>query len=244
MRDFVRASSAEILKLKRTLALWLAVLTPGLIVVLQFAFVLRIPQSRLKKGIWPLLEQSLIMWAIFLLPLLACLLAALLNGLEHRDNNWKQLFALPVSRWSVYGAKVMAAHALVALGSLAVWAGLIATGYTLHLILPDVPFGPPPWWSLTKRLGLFLAAASALISIHVWVSARLKTFAVPLGLGVAAVLVSIVAANDRLMTWWPWMFPVNTTQPERSAAALILGIGGGIAITALGAWDMSRRDIL
>ncbi len=244
MRDFVRACSAEILKLKRTLALWLAVLTPGLIVVLQFAFVFRAPASRLRKGLWPIVENGLIMWAIFLLPLVACLLTALLNGLEHRDNNWKQLFAQPVSRAAVYGAKVVGAHVLVAVGSLALWAGLIANGYILHLMFPAVPFGPAPWMSMLKRLGLIFAASSALISIHVWVSARFKTFPVPLGAGIGAVLVSIIAANDRLMAYWPWMLPANTSQPERFTAALVLGIAGGIVIAAMGALDTMRRDIL
>ncbi len=244
MRDFVRACSAEILKLKRTVALWLAVLTPALIVVLQFAVVFRIPASRLKKGLWPVMEGGLMMWAIFLLPLLACLLTALLNGLEHRDNNWKQLFAQPVSRAAVYGAKVVSAHVLVAMGSLTLWAGLIASGYTLHLILPTILFGPAPWLPMLKRLGLIFVASSALISIHVWVSARFKTFPMPLGIGIGAVLISIVAANDKLMAYWPWMFPANTSQPGRFTAALVLGITGGLVIAAVGALDTMRRDIL
>lgn len=47
MRSFLRACSAEMLKMKRTLVLWLAVLTPLLVVVLQFVFLLRVPQARL-----------------------------------------------------------------------------------------------------------------------------------------------------------------------------------------------------
>jgi hypothetical protein len=244
MRDFLRACSAEILKLKRTLALWLALLTPMLIVVLQFAFVLRIPAARRTKGMWPLLEQGQLMWPIFLLPLSVCLLTALLNGLEHRENNWKHLFALPVPRWSVYAAKVVAAHVLLVLGSLAMFAGTLASGYILHWLLPKVPFGAPPWLEMLRRLGLFFVASGALVSIHVWVSARCKTFPLPLGVGLGAVLVSLIAANDKLMAYWPWMFPMNMLSAERWGTALALGLGGGLAIAVLGAWDTARRDIL
>jgi hypothetical protein len=244
MRDFMRASSAEILKLKRTLALWLALLTPMLIVVLQFAFVLRVPPARRAKGIWPLLEQGNLMWPVFLLPLTVCLLTALMNGVEHRENNWKHLFALPVSRWSVYAAKVVGAHVLLVVGSLAFFAGTLGAGYALHWLLPTVPFGPAPWPALLKKLALIFAGSGALISIHVWVSTRSKTFPLPLGLGVAAVLVSIIAANDSTMKYWPWMLPLNATMPERWALALTLGAGGGIVIGALGAWDTARRDVL
>jgi ABC-2 type transport system permease protein len=244
MRRFLRASSAEILKLKRTLALWLALLTPMLIVLLQFVFVLRVPASRRAKGIWVTMEQGNMMWPIFLLPLMACLLTALLNGLEHRENNWKHLFALPVPRWSVYAAKVVGAHVLVAIGSLALFAGTLGAGYALHAMLPNVPFGPAPWVTMLKRLALIFAASGALISIHVWVSARAKTFPLPLGLGVGAVLISLIAARDGAMKYWPWMFPVNTIDPGRWVAALVLGAGGGLLIAVLGAWDTSRRDIL
>lgn len=184
------------------------------------------------------------LWAIFLLPLVACLLTALLNGIEHRDGNWKQIFSRPVSRAAVYSAKAVASHVLLALGSVSVYAGLIAAGYIGHMLLPKVPFGPAPWLLLFQKLGLVYVASSALIAIHLWVGARVKTFALPLGLGVCAVLTSLIAANDKVMAYWPWMAPANTMQPERLTAALTVGIGGGIAIVALGAWDIARRDIL
>jgi hypothetical protein len=244
MRGFLRACSAELLKMKRTLALWLAVLTPLLIVVLQFVFLLRVPQSRLKAGIWPALQGGLMFWAIFLLPLVACLLTALLNGIEHRDGNWKQIFARPISRIAVYSAKALAAHVLLAAGSASVYAGLIVAGYIGHALLPKIPFGPAPWLPLFQKLALVYVASSALIGIHLWVSARVKTFPLPLGLGVGAVLTSLIAANDKVMAYWPWMAPANTTQPDRLVAALTVGIGGGIVVVALGAWDTARRDIL
>lgn len=244
MRSFLRMCSAELLKLKRTLALWLAVLTPILIVLLQFAFLFRVPRSRLKSGLWPVLEGGAMFWAIFLLPLLACLLTALLNGIEHRDGAWKQIFARPVSRFGVYAAKAVAAHLLIAIASASVYAGLIVAGYVGHILLPAVPFGPAPWLPLLQKVALVYVASSALIGIHLWVSARVKTFPLPLGLGVGAVLTSIIAANDKLMAYWPWMAPVNTTQPERLASALAVGIAGAFVVLVLGAWDTARRDIL
>ncbi len=244
MRDFLKASSAEILKLKRTLALWLALLTPMVVVVLQFLMVLRVPPQRLKSGIWPIIQSGVMGWAILMAPLVAALLTALLNAIEHREHNWKQMFALPISRWSIYAAKVVAANALMALATLALWAGLIAAGFAAHAILPAVPFGPPPLWPLMKRVALVFVASGALIDFHLWVSARAKSFTVPLAVGIVAVLVSIVALNDSTMKFWPWMFPANTAMNERWVAAVVLGAGGGLVIAALGAWDICRRDVL
>ncbi len=245
MRAFLRALSAEMLKLKRTLALWLALLAPLLVVVLSAAFVLRVPAQRIQRmGLWPALLQGTIMWAVFLLPLVACLLTALLNGVEHRESNWKQLFALPAPRWSVYAAKAAAAYVLLALGSAVLWSSLIGSGYALHALAPKAPLGPAPWIALGRKLALIYAASGALIAIHLWVSARSKGFPLPLGVGVGAVLVSLLGMNDKIMKYWPWMFPTNTTIDQRWVAALVLGVAGGVVITVLGALDLERRDIL
>lgn len=244
MRDLLKASSAEILKLKHTLALWLALLTPMVVVTLQFMMLFRVPSQRLKNGIWPILQSGVMGWAILMLPLTAALLTALLNGIEHRESNWKQLFALPVPRWSIYTAKVLAAQILMALASLVLWAGLIAAGFLAHAILPSVLFGPPPLWALLKRIALVFVGAGALINFHLWVSARAKSFTVPLGLGVAAVLVSTIALSDSSMKFWPWMFPANTAMNERWVTAIVLGAGGGLVASILGAWDICRRDVL
>ncbi len=244
MRDFLKASAAEILKLKRTLALWLALLMPMVVVCLQFMMVLRVPPQRLKNGIWPLIQSGVTPWAILMLPLVAALLTALLNHIEHRENTWKQVFALPIPRWSVYASKFAAAQLLIALASLTLCSGLIAAGFAAHALRPAPPFGPAPWWPLLKRVALVFTASGALIAIHLWVSARAKSFTAPLGLGVVAVLVSIVALNDSSMKFWPWMFPANVAAADRCVAAVVLGAGGGLLISALAAWDVCRRDVL
>lgn len=66
----------------------------------------------------------------------------------------------------------------------------------------------------------------------------------PLGLGVVGVIVSVVAARDKLMIFWPWLFPGNTVMDERWVAAILFGGCGGVVIAALGAWDTCRRDVL
>lgn len=244
MLDLWNAASAEIMKLRRTLALKLAMVTPLLIVVLQSAFVLRAPPSRVKAGVWRVYEQGVAAWAIFLLPLLASLLAVLIQGIEHRENNWKLLYSLPLPRWTVHTAKVLVAHVLLAVSSVSFGAALLGGAVAMHAMYPRLPYGPVNLSPLLYRLALVYVCASALIAIHVWVSARSKSSTVPLGLGICGVLVSIVAANDPAMKFWPWMFPMNSTLDERRAVAVLLGIAGGLAVTALGAWDSYRRDIV
>jgi hypothetical protein len=242
MRDFLRACWAETLKLKGTLALWAAVLAPLVMALLQTMYIVR--SRHLHQPLWPRLEQSTLGWAILLLPLTAALLAALLTGVEHRENNWKLLFALPVSRYAVYWAKVAAAGLLLALSHAVLWAGLLSAGILLHLALPSVPCSAPPWTALAGRLGAMWAASGLLISIQMWVSFRAKSFTVPMGLAIAAVVVSVMGARDWSMVAWPWMFPANVTAVERRTAALVAGALGGLIVAMLGARDVARRDVL
>ncbi len=242
MRGFLRACSAETLKLKRALALWVAVLAPLLIVLLQSMYVLRV--RKLRGDLWQNLMQGTMGWSILVLPLTAALLTALVNGIEHREGNWKKLYALPLPRWAVYGAKVTAAQLLLALSHGTLWCAMIAAGMLLHAALPQLAYGPVPLLPLLRRVALMHVAAGAMIAIHVWVSARAKSFTVPLGLGIAVVAVSLAAARDSAMTFWPWMFAANASSPERWVWALSLGAAGGIVVSALGAWDTGRRDVL
>ncbi len=242
MQDFLRACWAEALKLKGTLALWAAVLAPLVMTLLQTMYVVR--TRHLRQPLWPRLEQSTLGWAILLLPLTAALLAALLTGVEHREDNWKHLFALPVSRGAVYWAKISAAELLLALSHAVLWAGLLAAGILLHLMLPAIPYARPPWVALAGRLGAMWAASGLLVSIQLWVSFRAKSSTVPLGLAIAAVLVSVTAARDPSMLAWPWMFPANVTAADRRTAALAAGALGGLVVAMLGARDVARRDVL
>jgi hypothetical protein len=241
MGDLLRACSAEMLKLRRTLALRLAVIMPLLLVLLQFMYVVRV--RHLRGSLWQALTQGTMGWSILVLPLTTALLTALLNGIEHRGNNWKLLFALPLSRGAVYTAKVVAAQALLALSHLTLWGGLLAAGLLLHRLFPALPYGPPPWRELAQRLTLMYAASGAMIAIHVWVSARCRSFTVPLGLGIGAAMVSVAGARDWTLVYYPWMFAANATTPDRLPIALTLGVAGGLAISILGAWDTARRDV-
>jgi lantibiotic transport system permease protein len=120
MSDFKRAISAEWLKLKRTLALRLAIGAPLAVVVLNFILYSQRPDAA-GDGLNPLIgfaQINLTMWTIVVLPMYAALAAALVASMEHQGDLWKHLFALPVSRRAIFAAKWMAAVGLVLLSSL------------------------------------------------------------------------------------------------------------------------------
>src|SRR5216117_284642 len=118
MSDQYRVLTAEVLKLKRTLALRLAIYLPLIVVLLVFG--IYVQRGEKMGGDNPLTgfaQQILTIWTIIMFPLYAALAAALLGAIEHHSENWKHLLALPVDRSSIFIAKWIAGSGLLLLSS-------------------------------------------------------------------------------------------------------------------------------
>ena len=138
MKDFCRAVSAELLKLKRTLALRLAVCAPLLIVLLQFGLYLARGRT-MSHGMNPLtgfVQGILTFWTILLLPFYVALVAALLASIEHQGDNWKHILTLPIPQSTIYGAKWFAGICLVLLSSILLLIAIFAAASVLRFITP------------------------------------------------------------------------------------------------------------
>lgn len=111
---YLRALSAEIVKLKHTLALRLAIIIPSIIVFRGSSYLQNTEDPMLWLG-----RQTIFFWTFLALSLFITLETALLAGLEHSQNNWKHLFALPIPRSMIYAAKQTAAIILVGISFVA-----------------------------------------------------------------------------------------------------------------------------
>jgi hypothetical protein len=119
--------TTEAIKLRRTLALWLAVAAPVFAILLELISLL--DRSSFPSGdavaVWPgLLQSGWGLWLGFFAPMLICFEAASLANLEHGGRLWKQLFTYPIPRWSVYATKILFCGLLVGAGFV-----ILALGY-------------------------------------------------------------------------------------------------------------------
>ncbi len=241
-----RTLSAELLKLKRTLAFRMILVAPLLVATLQF-FVLwnqkRYPDD---FKLWAGLPRSaLSLWAIFMLPLFITLETALLNGLEHAEKQWKHLFALPVPRYTIYVAKLMTVLAITALATLVLCGLIVLSGVALtHLRAELAAAGAIPYWWILKHAGLIWLASWLIVAIHNWVSMRWQGFALALGTGIAGTFFALFAASARLGKFYPWLLPINIFIDERFTVALLLGAVGGVLAAIVGGIEFTRRDVV
>jgi ABC-2 type transport system permease protein len=249
MTALARAFGAELLKLRRTLALWMVVVTPAAVVTLQFFALFRLRGAPGGGGTdaWPMFVTSITnLWAVFMLPLFVALETALLAALEHNPRTWKHLFALPVPRWTVLAAKLGVAVLCVAGAAAALAVFLVGAGHLLRVLKPALAFGPSaPVGLLVERLVVVSAAALAIVVVHSWVAIRWPSTTAALATGIVGTFVTLFAAGGTIGKYWLWAMPINTIggTGERLPLALAVGAGGAVVLALAAGWDLLRRDV-
>jgi ABC-2 type transport system permease protein len=196
-----------------------------------------------------LIDHAMVMWALLLLPLFITLEMGLLGALEHNNKTWKQLYALPLPRWSIYAAKQIIGMGVIGV-SMAALAGMtLGVGLIGRVFLPELGFDAPiPWGTLAQNIGLSFVAAWLVISIQLWVSLRWSSFVWAMSVGVVAMVIGVVVFGSKWDKFFPWTIPgvVSTglINAQPYATALVIGLIGGIVVACIGGWEASRHDVL
>lgn len=250
--SYIRALWAEQLKVKRTLALWLAPIAPLVIVGMQMAMILDRPEyyQGNPTGTWQGYGLQIVMlWGLMMLPLFITLETALLSNLEHTNQQWKHLFALPLPRGAVYMAKQISSMAIIGLSMMALYGWIVVSGLLLRVLLPGLGFEQPiPWLLFARYVGISYLAGCLLLSIHTWVGLRWHSFALAATVGIVAVVVSLFVFESDYGKWFPWTLPGMVIAAERQALnawpQLIASGVGALVVALVGAWNICRRDVL
>lgn len=212
MKGFVLSFRSEFYKSRKTIGFWGAILLPLLISLLAFA-IFYTKSERFSAmppmGLW--IQFSLIglgMMGTLLLPMYTIFIAYSVNNVEHKADTWKTIFSLPISRWSVYGAKFAYALFLVFL-CLALFA-LFTTGFgnLLGAVKPELKFNAYHMEVQLMQIyfKLFLSSLG-ILSIQFLLSLLWSDFLKPMGLGFVATIVGVTAASKE---WeYAYLFPYS-----------------------------------
>ncbi len=251
MSATLRATRMELFKLRRTLVLGLALLTPVLMVALAGWIHLAGLRVLPSTG-WAGIVQSdvLFWWGMFIVGPLVGLEAALLADLDHRGGHWTRIFALPVPRWSVYAGKYVVGVLLLGAAALILAVGAAALGMADAFFRPQIKFPLPIAWNLiVDQIGAAYLATWLLLAIELWVAVRWKGLATPCGLALLGAVVGLTLdLSLRSVTYaslFPWSMPfiAGTHADQNQLIATALGLIGGVVLAILGAWDVGRRDV-
>lgn len=248
MNGLYRVFMAEQLKLRRTLALRLAVFSPVVIVLIVFGMYLGRLHSESGAGVLTGFAQLILtIWTIIVFPLYAALIAALLAAIEHQNEGWKHLLALPVERGTIFVAKWVVGLGLLLFSFLVLAISVVGTAEILRI-------ANPAWSSL--RLPTFLIFRGALVSccavgllfsIQMWISMRWRSFLPGLVVAVMALAVMFVGIPRGLAlfgSFFPWSLPAMAMAPHNPYCALAVwwGLLGGVLVGSVACWRLSARD--
>ena len=252
MTALVRALYAETLKLKGTLALWMCLVAPAVVValyVLQISFA-HLPAARGAPDpalAWEMYCKSVLgLWTFLMLPLFVTLESALLAGLEHGERQWKHLLALPLPRGAHYFAKLAALAVLVALGFVALVALIPLGGLLLPVLKPAFGLaGPPPWAFLLESAGNAYLASLLVVAISCWVAVRWSSFTVAVSVGMSATVMGfLIGQSARFGHWYPWSMPMQVLAGKGQWTGFVMtaGVLGFAVVGALALLDFHRRE--
>jgi ABC-2 type transport system permease protein len=266
MKDLARATFVEVFKLRRTLALRVALLLPlGAVAMTTIVNLTRTTGSEFvldHPNGWEtlMLDLTLVLWCFVVLPLFVSFETALLAGVEHREGNWKHLFALPIPRWTIYAAKLLVAFGLVCLTSLELGVGIGLQGWIILRVRPDLGLTYPiPWALIWWRTFAILPGVLLMLDIQTWLAVRSRSFTAPMGVGIGCTAVTIMLLRTLknavstpygpvLASFFPWSLPYVTIAPTATTGlrhtALLMGVVGGVLVSVIGCWNATRRDVM
>jgi hypothetical protein len=252
MTMLLRALRAELIKVRRTLALVMIILAPLAVDGLLTLVLLRYQGSNTDG--WQLVTGNMLFaWNALMMPLFVTLESALLGSLDHNASGWKHLFALPIPRWTVYMAKQIITLVAIAASSVILCLGLWLTGtgmQALHL-KPNLNFDAPfPWANMLEAVALGYLAAWLIIAIHTFIAMRWPSFVITIGIGMAAVMAGVFGVNNQDLAYlYPWTLPAVAVRQffgkdsMIATPTLLYSVVGAVAIMIAGCWYFSRRNV-
>ena len=239
----------EVAKLKRTLALWMAVLAPLVIVGLYFLVGIAGPGPLVRRGAnsWELLARNTVqLWTLLMLPLFITLETSLLAGLEHTERNWKFLLSLPIPKWTIYIAKLIVAIGLVWVAHAVLVAGTMLSGIVLRKFAPAMNLGAMPINQIAWPLAKVSVSILLAVTIQHWVSLRWPSFVAAMGFGMCAMVAGFLAVQSTTYgPWMPWSLTLHTLMPRGTMVVnpMMYSAVAGLIVTIAGAFHFTRHEM-
>ncbi|OOQ61401.1 ABC transporter permease [Mucilaginibacter pedocola] len=227
MKGFLLSFRSEFYKSRKTIGFWGAVLLPLLISLLALAIFYFKSEKFIAMPALALWIQfalvSLGVMGTLLLPVFIIFIGYSVNSVEHRADTWKTLFSLPISRWSVYGAKFAYAVFLVFLCLDLFVLFTISFGNLLSVIKPELKFNTYHLeWELTQIYFKLFLSSLGVLSIQFLMSLLWSDFMKPMGIGLVLTIVGITAASKD----WEYAYLMPYAHPMEALQSMFRGQKG------------------
>ena len=193
---FGRAMRAEARKLKGSL-IWLAVLALPVLSAVLGTFNYLGNLGILHNQWYSLWTQHALFYCLLFAPALTGVYCAYLCRLEHLNGNWNLMLTMPMPSWAIFGSKLAMVSALSAVTQIFIGVLFILSGKLAGLTAPIPPelmlWLARGWCALTVQGALLLCLALVV-----------RSFAVPVGLGLIGGLSGLAFLTEGLGGYYPF----------------------------------------
>jgi hypothetical protein len=213
--SFPIAISTELLKTKRSASFWLSIIgalfIPG-IFFLAFVFNPSETMPEMKATPWStFFGFGWNFLCAFLFPMFVILVCTLIPQIEFKNNTWKQVFAAPQSYGNIYFSKFVTIHIMILFFYVLFNLFMVLAGVTANLIHSGFTFLEQPidWEYLLKLNAKTYISILGMSAIQYCLAQRIKNFIAPMGIGLALLVGSIIAAALS----WKYIFNIPFAHP-------------------------------
>ncbi len=199
---FIYSIQSEWLKRKRSSVSWLVLVggffIPLIIIIARLVYRSETVMNNSTDGIWlKLYNQCWQYMAVFLLPMGITLAASLITQIEYRNNAWKQVYTSPQAVSTIFWAKYVVVLIILVQFFMLFNIGIYSTGLIPAIIYADVPYPkePFPFWRFVIGNYKFFIDCLPILALQYLLSLHIKNFIVPIGVGFALLIASIIGMS-------------------------------------------------
>jgi len=184
-------------------------------------------------------------WGFYLLnvngfvPLAIVLGIAILTSgiasIENETSAWKQLLALPVTKWKVFLSKfsVLALLFFISCTLLTIFTFLFGIYLNLGSNVPYVDIVTFSFYPYVASLPI--------LALHVWIAIVSNNQAIPVTMGIVGTILTYSAYY--LPDWFIWKWPSLIAEWDEPFIVVMLGFTLGVLLFIVGMLDFTRRDV-
>lgn len=232
MQHLIKTISTEFIKSKKTFAWWLVILGAGFMpAFVSFVFLSKWRHLVPPQGHNPWNDFTEMSWkgmGFLYTPLFIVLLTCLFLNIEHKNNTWKHIFTLPISKSRIYISKLLTLIIFIALFYILyipIWIGF---GFGVGLLKPQLQLTnySPDYNSLLSLCFHSFIASLGILAIHFWLSIRFKNMIIPIAIAISASIVWVALYQGQAdeINYFPYAYHYSTVSPPAWIKLKMFGI--------------------
>jgi hypothetical protein len=248
--SLITSIRSEILKTKRTAAFYFTLVGAAIVPVTYLFNVVFDDISETKKDPFnAIFKLAAEMNSLVFFPWFVILICTLMPQIEYKNNTWKQVFASPQTKATVFLAKFLSIHLLLLVFLVAHHLFMFTAAVATHFIMPELDLLNQPLdvhKIVVNNVNLYLTVL-AIGTIQFWLGLRFRNFIVPTGIGLALWFTGtlmVFESHSVYAKYFPYAFQIFSSLPSaRSQLNQVewSSLGYSIIFLVLGFIDFSRR---